>query len=121
MAETKDLAQALEEMKSKAPEVYNEIIGRYNQSELLNNEALFNDFVKLYDQSVADRKKGQQVLDAAIEANSSEEQTPPNTQDDRTPIENTQALENLEAIVAESDEPHRIAWNGADEIHQHLH
>ncbi len=93
MAETKDLAQALEEMKSKAPEVYNEIIGRYNQSELLNNEALFNDFVKLYDQSVADRKKGQQVLDAAIEANSSEEQTPPNTQDDRTPIENTQALE----------------------------
>lgn len=69
MADTKDFSSALEEMKQKAPEIYEDFIRWYGPGDLQalsSNEAVFNDFAAQFNAEVEKREKAEQILDNAV-------------------------------------------------------
>ncbi len=69
MAETKDFSSALEEMKQKAPEIYDSFIRWYGPGDLQalsSNEAVFNDFAAQFNAEVEKREKAEQILNNAV-------------------------------------------------------
>lgn len=69
MADTKNFSSALEEMKQKAPEIYEYFIRWYGPGDLQalsSNEAVFNDFAAQFNAEVEKREKAEQILDNAV-------------------------------------------------------
>ncbi len=69
MADTKDFSSALEEMKQRAPEIYDSFIRWYGPGdlqELSSNEAVFNEFAAQFNNELEKREKAEQVLDNAV-------------------------------------------------------
>ena len=69
MADTKNFSSALEEMKQKAPEIYEYFIRWYGPGDLQalsSNEAVFNDFAAQFNAEVEKREKAEQILDNVV-------------------------------------------------------